>query len=151
MSVVLSTPLATLTPLEPPLTSRLAYDQEELLGPAVCRQVRLPRFVVVGVLDVAARSATLPPRFNLGPLSLQPPIADVFVRDATPFLGLQSPVERQRMPIPTVSPRALLASQPLTSLLDVCRRGPEQSQCAPIIHRYLPRIPAWTNPCRQPL
>jgi hypothetical protein len=56
---------------ESPTPSFLADDLEKVPWPAVSLKMRLPRLVKVGMLRVAGRPTTLPPRLDFRALPFQ--------------------------------------------------------------------------------
>jgi hypothetical protein len=115
---LLPTSLAALAALEAASPGRLTYDLEEVRWPAVGLQVRFTRFVVVRVLYIAGGAATVPPWVDLGTMTPEARVDEVLLGDPTAVLGLEAPVERQAVPVPAVPAWALLARQPLPSILD---------------------------------
>jgi hypothetical protein len=112
---------ATLVPSSP---GRLPDDLEVVLRPTIGFQVRLPRFVVIWVLRVAARAATVLPRrqdFSGPPFNQQP--VDLPLPHFTALLGTDIPVKPERVPVPTIATRTRLARQPLPRLLHLRWRG----------------------------
>src|SRR5262245_29647285 len=83
----LLTPFAALASSKRPTAGFLANDQEVVLRPAVCDQVRFPWLIIIGVIRVAGRTTTVSPGIKLRSSLCQSPIDDVLARYPTAFIG----------------------------------------------------------------
>lgn len=104
------------------LPGLFANNQEKVLRPTVCDQMRFPRLIVVGMLWVAAGTAALPPGGNRVRSSRHLQLANVLFGYLATLFRFHLPIELQRMPIPAVPTRTLITSQFLVCLLQFGRR-----------------------------
>src|SRR5262249_19839300 len=112
-----------LTTLESAPACNLADNQEKILGPAIRRQVRLARFIIVRVVRIATGTTAMLPGCHRSPLpSLKHQPVDVALSHFAALLGTHLPVEGKRMPVPAVTSRALFSGQALAGFFQLGRR-----------------------------